>query len=245
MTDSGNLPWQCLLWKEVSVGVGVQHVTWDEDFFEKAFAQAWQCIQAVSAHQKPLSRFRVITESLPANEQIPGGTDPKKYGETRYGSRVTMSERSLSPCTKGEFGWRPTSSITVGHRAYHRWSRWFPENLHKTPFFSAADHLTWLNWIKHKKTQMVCTNRQTGTHFFLKKNLKQIKNYHPSKKFKKIKKMPCYQGTGLGCSVALLAGFPSKAKIHPSSQTSYNVITMYTNQKLSNKTNPSRNITLN
>ncbi len=30
-------------------GVGVQHVSWDEDFFEKAFAQAWQCIQAVTA----------------------------------------------------------------------------------------------------------------------------------------------------------------------------------------------------
>jgi hypothetical protein len=76
-------------------GVGVQHVTWDEDFFEKAFAQAWQCIQAVTAHQKPLARFRVIAESLPANEQIPGGTESKKYGETRYGSRVTMSERMI------------------------------------------------------------------------------------------------------------------------------------------------------
>ena len=72
-------------------GVGVQHVTWDEDFFEKAFAQAWQCIQAVSAHQKPLARFRVIVESLPAD----GGTEPKKYDETRYGSRVTISERMI------------------------------------------------------------------------------------------------------------------------------------------------------
>ena len=69
--------------------LGVQHVAWDEDFFEKAFAQAWQCIQAVTAHQKPLARFRVIAESLQTNEQILGGTEPKKYGETRYGSRVT------------------------------------------------------------------------------------------------------------------------------------------------------------
>ena len=68
-------------------GVGVQHVAWDEDFLEKAFAQALQCIQAVTAHQKPLARFRVIAESLPANEQIAGGTEPKKYGETRCGSR--------------------------------------------------------------------------------------------------------------------------------------------------------------
>ena len=43
-------------------------------------------------HQKSLSRFRVIAESLPVNEQIPGGTESKKYGETQYGSRVTMSE---------------------------------------------------------------------------------------------------------------------------------------------------------
>ena len=49
-------------------GVGVQHVSWDEDFFEKAFAQAWQCIQAVTAHQS----------------------------ETRHGSRVTMSERMIN-----------------------------------------------------------------------------------------------------------------------------------------------------
>ncbi len=71
-------------------GVGVQHVVWDEDFFEKAFTQAWQCIQAVTAHQKPLARFRAIADSLSANEQIPRGIEPKKYGETRYGSRVTQ-----------------------------------------------------------------------------------------------------------------------------------------------------------
>jgi hypothetical protein len=52
---------------------------------EKTFAQVWQYIQTVSVHQKPLTRFRVISEALPANEQIPGGTESKKYGETRYG----------------------------------------------------------------------------------------------------------------------------------------------------------------
>ncbi len=77
-------------------GVGVQHVVWDEDFFEKAFAQACRCIQAVTAHQKPLARFRAIADSLPANEQIPGGIEPKKYGETRCGSRVTMSELMIN-----------------------------------------------------------------------------------------------------------------------------------------------------
>jgi hypothetical protein len=76
-------------------GVGAQHVKWDEDFFEKVFVEAWQCISAVTGHQKSLARFRAIAESLPANEQIPGGTEPKKFGETRYGSRVTMSERMI------------------------------------------------------------------------------------------------------------------------------------------------------
>ena len=33
------------------------------------------------------------------------------------------------------------------------------------------------------------------------------------KKLKKTKKMPCYQGKGLGCPVALLAGFPSKLQV--------------------------------
>ena len=56
-------------------GVGVQHVAWDEDFFEKAFAQAWQCIQTVTAHQKPLARFRVIAESLPSEGDGSRGQD--------------------------------------------------------------------------------------------------------------------------------------------------------------------------
>ena len=73
-------------------GVGVHHVSRYEDFFEKAFEQVWQYIQTVSVHQKPLTRFRAIADSLPGNEQIPGGTETKKYGETRYGSRVTISE---------------------------------------------------------------------------------------------------------------------------------------------------------
>ena len=44
-----------------------EHRVWDADLFEEAFAQAWQCIQAVSAHQKPLTRSRVIAESLQTN----------------------------------------------------------------------------------------------------------------------------------------------------------------------------------
>jgi len=58
---------------------------------------------------------------------------------------------------------------------------------------------------------MACTNREKetdwDTFFFEKKSEKKLS---PAKKNKKNKKMPCYQGTGLGCPVALLAGFPSK-----------------------------------
>jgi hypothetical protein len=46
-----------------------------------------------------LTRFRAIADSLPVNEQIPRGIEPKKYGETRYGSRVTMSERMINTKT--------------------------------------------------------------------------------------------------------------------------------------------------
>ncbi len=62
---------------------------------------------------------------------------------------------------------------------------------------------------------MTCTNREKETDwdtFFFEKKTEKLKNYHPPKNkyFKKIKKMPCYQDTGLGRPVALLAGFSSK-----------------------------------
>jgi hypothetical protein len=46
-------------------------------------------------NQKLLVRFRVIVESLPVNEQIPGDTETKNFGEPRYQTRVTMSERMI------------------------------------------------------------------------------------------------------------------------------------------------------
>ena len=46
-------------------------------------------------NQKLLVRFRVIVESLPVNEQIPGDTETKNFGEPRYQARVTMSERMI------------------------------------------------------------------------------------------------------------------------------------------------------
>ena len=77
-----------------------------------------------------------------------------------------------------------------------------PENLHKTPFFIAAYNLTWVNWIKHKKTQMACTNREKETDwdiFFFEK--KSEKNYHSPKKIEKNKKNALLSGhrAGLPC----------------------------------------------
>ena len=54
------------------------------DLVEKVFVEDWQCISVVTGYQKELVRFRVITEWLSANEQFPGVTESKKFGETRY-----------------------------------------------------------------------------------------------------------------------------------------------------------------
>ena len=64
-------------------------------------------------------------------------------------------------------------------------TRVVPENLHKTPFFSVAYHLTWVNWIKHKKNANgVYREKETDWDtFFLKKILK--KKDHSPKKIKK------------------------------------------------------------
>lgn len=67
-------------------------VEWDEPFFKEAFDDAWFCIQAVTIHHKSLAIFRNIAAELMPNV----GTDPKKYGETRYGSRVMMGARMIS-----------------------------------------------------------------------------------------------------------------------------------------------------
>ena len=81
------------------------------------------------------------------------------------------------PGAEGEFGWHTTWSITVGHRACHRWTRWWERrgtgslsssvdccysnlldllrvkarvcsyNLYATPFFSFPSQLTLLKYI--------------------------------------------------------------------------------------------------
>lgn len=44
-----------------------------------------------TTHQKSLALFREIATKV----KTQGGTEPKKFGETRYGSRVMMGDRML------------------------------------------------------------------------------------------------------------------------------------------------------
>lgn len=66
---------------------------WDEPFFEQVFDDAWSVIQAVCAHQKSLAVFREIAKQVKPPAGL--GTEPKKFGKTRFGSRVLMGDRML------------------------------------------------------------------------------------------------------------------------------------------------------
>ncbi len=68
-------------------------IAWDETLFKNTFETVWQIVQAVVSHQKPLTLFRKI-DDLPVFTEI-GVTDPLKYADTRYGSRVIMGRRLL------------------------------------------------------------------------------------------------------------------------------------------------------
>ena len=68
-------------------------IAWGETLFKNTFETAWQIVQAVVSHQKPLALFRKIA-ALPAFAEI-GATEPLKYADTRYGSRVLMGRRLL------------------------------------------------------------------------------------------------------------------------------------------------------
>jgi hypothetical protein len=76
------------------------------------------------------------------------------------------------------------------------------ENFYVTPPLVMITSLRWWNTLNHKIPK-VCVQRerkrQIGT-FFVKKIAKKIKN----------KKNALLEGTGVGCPVTLLAGFPSK-----------------------------------
>ena len=69
-------------------------ISWGETLFKNTFETAWQIVQAVVSHQKTLALFRKIA-TLPVFAEI-GTTEPLKYTDTRYGSRVLMGRRLLA-----------------------------------------------------------------------------------------------------------------------------------------------------
>ena len=69
-------------------------IVWDETLFKNTFETVWQIVQAVVSHQKPLALFRKIA-TLQAFAEI-GTTEPLKYVDTRYGSRVLMGRCLLA-----------------------------------------------------------------------------------------------------------------------------------------------------
>ena len=63
-------------------------IVWGETSFKNTFETSCQIEQPVVSHQKPLPLFRKIT-TLSVFSDI-GVTEPLKYADTRYGSRVIM-----------------------------------------------------------------------------------------------------------------------------------------------------------
>ena len=108
-----------------------------------------------------------------------------KEEETRSEVSCETRPHTHKPGTEGEFGWHTRWSITVGHRAGHRWTRWWARrgtrslsvdccysnqldllrvetrvcsyNLCATPFLRFPSHLALVKFIKLKRTQSVCT----------------------------------------------------------------------------------------
>jgi len=72
---------------------GVVEVEWDSTFFKEAYDACWTVIKEITVRHKPLSIFRQIADKLKKEGKLEGGTEPKRFGETRFGSRVMMGER--------------------------------------------------------------------------------------------------------------------------------------------------------
>ena len=72
---------------------------WDQVSSQETFVETWQCIQTVTVHQKPLTRFREITETLTDNllsDRYPGTLRIRFFDETRYVSSVSISDRMIT-----------------------------------------------------------------------------------------------------------------------------------------------------
>lgn len=78
-------------------GVDIQHIEWGISFFSKTFDDVWFVVKFVTNHHKPLARYRALVKGLPAGHVLSKqGTEPLKYGETRFASKIIMARRMLS-----------------------------------------------------------------------------------------------------------------------------------------------------
>lgn len=73
----------------------VQRVQWGETFFSSCFDDVWLVVKFVTNHHKSLARYRTIAKNLPADKKPEGGTEPQKFGETRFASKVMMARRMM------------------------------------------------------------------------------------------------------------------------------------------------------
>jgi Protein of unknown function (DUF 659) len=76
-------------------GFGRAEMEWNEPLFKNTFEEVHICVKAVTAYQKPFARFRFIALELLKSGELDGGTEPLKFGPTRFGSKVLMAERFL------------------------------------------------------------------------------------------------------------------------------------------------------
>lgn len=74
-----------------AAGIGAAHVDWDVDFFWECLDKVNTCVKAVTVHHKTLALFRAIGDALTVKPE--GGIEPKKYGDTRFASRIMMAQR--------------------------------------------------------------------------------------------------------------------------------------------------------
>ena len=74
---------------------GEERCTWGEDIFEETIDDIWFVVKAVTGAHKPLALYRELKDE--ANKSIAETDEPfkelLKYCETRFASKILMSER--------------------------------------------------------------------------------------------------------------------------------------------------------
>jgi hypothetical protein len=88
-------------------------IVWGETVFKNTYETVWQIVFALVSHQKPLAIYRKIANQ-PEFSQV-GATEPPKYADTRFGTKVIMGRRLLTTKTF-------TGTFLCTRRWRHMWS---------------------------------------------------------------------------------------------------------------------------